>query len=103
MIAVSPNRYAPENIRNGRQAFTNGLKSAEGVLLHHLKWNRGAAAEYHFANGYRDAAKEASTPIPLINEALRLVEPMYSGDWEKNRAIATEIAHNFYTSSRRTV
>jgi len=72
-IECSPNRDAPENIRNGRRAFERGARTKAEVLMAHLKWNRGAAAEDHFSNGYREAAKEAGLPYSDVEQSLAWV------------------------------
>jgi len=88
---ASPNRAAPDNIRWGEQVFRKGLRTAEDVFRAHLTWNRGAAAEHHFANGYYEAAKAANMK-DVCGEALRFVDPLrFGGNYEKNKALARAI------------
>ena len=65
MTNVTPvaNPDARENIRHGRTVFKRGFREPREVYLAHLWWNRGTAADHHFATGYREAAKDAGVPI----------------------------------------
>ena len=67
------NSDADGNVSQGEKAFKLGLRDPEAVRAYHLKWNRGIAADYHFASGYKAAAKAANMPYDDVLQALRLV------------------------------
>lgn len=62
-MIINGNPDAMGNANTGRKAFTDGLRTKEDVLRAHLRWNRGTAADYHFCQGYREAAKEAGAEV----------------------------------------
>jgi len=76
---TSPNPDANSNIENGRQSFWRGSRDRETVLRDHLQWKQGAAADYHFANGYREAARAAGVAYPDIEKSLEFIDAFPRG------------------------
>lgn len=74
-MLVNGNPDASGNVDAGRKAFTDGLREKEDVLRAHLRWNRGTAADYHFCEGYRAAAREVGV---RVGEALDYL-PIWRG------------------------
>jgi hypothetical protein len=68
----SANPDAMENYRNGEATFAAGIRDREAVLRAHLQWDRGTAAEYHFAEGYREATLAAGLTHADASESLAL-------------------------------
>ena len=58
-MRVSPNRAATGNVTHGMDVFRRGIMDPVEVYKAHLTWARGAAADYHFSTGYREAAIQA--------------------------------------------
>jgi hypothetical protein len=57
------NPEALGNVNHGELVFKSGVTDPIKVYKAHLWWARGAAAEYHFVNGYRAAAERAGVPV----------------------------------------
>lgn len=77
MVLVVANSSANGNVRHGEAVFRKGITDPIEVFKAHLWWDRGAAADHHFENGYRAAAEEAGfNPT----EALRLFHPLRSDE-----------------------
>ena len=70
MIKPVANPQAAGNVQHGNQVFQKGIRDPVDVLMAHLWWNRGPAADYYFANGYREARKRAGVPV---GDSLRYV------------------------------
>ena len=63
IVKTVANPHASGNIGHGELVFKSGITDPVEVYKAHLWWARGAAAEYHFANGYRKAAEQAGASI----------------------------------------
>lgn len=87
MPSFSANSDAMSNYREGRAAFMRGLRTAEDVYRAHLTWNRGTAADHHFAEGYREAAERAGLARADIDAALRYVRAVDTSHAETVRRL----------------
>ena len=76
MVLVVANLKAQGNVDHGAKVFRAGITDPVAVYKAHLWWNRGGAAGYHFANGYREAAGSAGQDV---GDALRLFYVILSG------------------------